>query len=62
MGGDAQLDQSRIEGSTESKLSLPNSRSSRPENIGFIGVWRTSRLLGLPIVLPAVDNGGVDGK
>jgi hypothetical protein len=30
--------------------------------MGFIGVWSISKFLGLPIVLPEVDNGGVDGK
>lgn len=37
-------------------------RPSRPENMGFIGVCSTSQLLGLPIALPEVDSGGVDGK
>lgn len=60
MGGEAQLDQSNS--SVVSRPSLPKSMPSRPENIGFIGVWRTSKLLGLPMVLPEVDSGGVEGK
>jgi hypothetical protein len=27
-----------------------------------MGVWSISQALGLPIVLPEVDRGGVDGK
>lgn len=34
---------------------------SRPENMGFMGVCRTSQLLGLPTTLPEADSGGVDG-
>jgi hypothetical protein len=30
--------------------------------MGFIGVCRISQALGLPMVLPEVDRGGVDGK
>lgn len=30
--------------------------------MGFMGVWSMSQLLGLPMVLPEVDSGGVEGK
>lgn len=30
--------------------------------MGFMGVWRILRFLGLLIVLLVVDSGGVDGK
>ena len=61
IGGEPQLDQSSTHVSTGSKHSFATADSSRPENIGFIGVCRMSRLLGLPTVLPEVDIGGVDG-
>lgn len=61
MGGEAQLDQSRTEVSTESKRSLLW-KPSRPENMGFIGVCMASHILGLPMALPEVDRGGVEGK
>jgi len=62
IGGDPQFDQSRTAVSTGSRASLKPSIPSRPENMGFMGVWSISQALGLPIVLPEVDRGGVDGK
>lgn len=57
MGGDPQLDHSRTElRSTGSRPVLL--RSSRPENMGFMGACRTSKLLGLP----DVESGGVAGR
>jgi hypothetical protein len=41
---------------------LELTQPSRPENMGFNGVWRTSKLFGLPTALPEVDSGGVEGK
>jgi hypothetical protein len=40
---------------------MPSTPSS-PENMGFMGVCSTSQALGLPMVLPEVDSGGVEGK
>lgn len=62
IGGDPQLDQSRTEVSADSRMSVHPSKPSSPENMGFMGVWSASQLLGLPMVLPEVDNGGVEGK
>jgi hypothetical protein len=62
IGGDPQLDQSKTEFSADSRQSLAPSKPSRPENMGFMGVCSISQLLGLPMVLPEVDSGGVEGK
>jgi hypothetical protein len=62
IGGDPQLAQSKTVVSAGSKTSLGMERSSRPENMGFMGVCRMSVFLGLPTVLPDVDSGGVDGE
>ncbi len=63
MGGEAQLDQSRVgklSRVSRSHTSLP-SMPSRPENMGFRGVWSISQLPGLLMTLPEDDNGGVEG-
>lgn len=62
IGGEPQLAQSRMELSMDSKPDLIPAKPSRPENMGFNGVWSISQLLGLPTVLPEVDSGGVEGK
>jgi len=64
IGGDAQLDQSRL-GKLSSELSVLQfslfSTPSNPENMGFSGVWSMSQLPGLLITLPEDESGGVDG-
>ena len=62
MGGEPQLDQSKTALSTNSSPILIPAKPSRPENMGFMGVCRISQLLGLPMALPDVDSGGVEGK
>jgi len=64
-GGEAQLDQSSTGNfsvfKSSSHTSLAPSKPSRPENMGFSGVASMSQLPGLPITLPDVDRGGVEG-
>lgn len=62
MGGEPQLDQSRMELSMDSFPGLAPANPSKPENMGFKGISSTSKFLGLPTALLDVDNGGVRGK
>lgn len=63
-GGEPQLAQSNAStvSGFNSGSAFTFSYPSNPENIGFSGVAKMSCvLLGLPIELPDVDNGGVAG-
>src|SRR5690606_2692482 len=61
-GGEVMLARSTAKPSVASNVSVRPHLPARPVNMGFIGVCRTSQLLGRPTALPEVESGGVHGE